>query len=61
MLYRQPRPFRFIPATFARILGFTAELRRTIADEAYLDTLNEHALRDIGIGRIAARDDCFYR
>jgi uncharacterized protein YjiS (DUF1127 family) len=63
MLYRQPRPFavRIISAVLARIAGFAAELHRVRSDTAYLDHLNEDALRDLGIRRIEARDDRFYR
>jgi uncharacterized protein YjiS (DUF1127 family) len=63
MLYRQRRPIaaRFILAALARIVGFAAEFHRTGTDKAHLDLLNEHALRDLGIQRIATRDDIFYR
>lgn len=60
MLYRQPRHL-VIPAAFARIIGFFAQLGRTGADTAYLDSLNERGLRDIGVDRITTRDDHFYR
>jgi uncharacterized protein YjiS (DUF1127 family) len=63
MLYRQPRPLaaRLISAALSRIAGFAAEFRRTGADTAYIDRLNEDALRDLGIQRIEARDERFYR
>jgi uncharacterized protein YjiS (DUF1127 family) len=64
MLYRQPRrpaALRIISAVFARIAGIAADLRRSSADEAYLDGLSEDALRDLGIQRIVTRDDSFYR
>jgi uncharacterized protein YjiS (DUF1127 family) len=63
MLYRQPRPFalRIIRAALARIAGFAAQFHRVGTDTAYLDGLDAHALRDLGIQRIVARDDIFYR
>jgi uncharacterized protein YjiS (DUF1127 family) len=63
MLYRRPRPFavRILRATLARIIGFATEFHRVGADTALLDRLNEDALRDLGIRRIEARDDRFYR
>jgi uncharacterized protein YjiS (DUF1127 family) len=62
MLYRQPRPFaaRIILAALARIVGFAADFHRTGTDKAYLDLLNEDALRDLGIRRIVTRDGSFY-
>ena len=50
-----------IAAAVARIGGFVAGFHRTGTDEAYLDTLNANALRDLGIQRIVTRDDRFYR
>lgn len=63
MLYRQPRPFavRIIRAALARIAGAAAEFHRVGTDSAYLDRLNEFALRDLGIRRIETRDGRFYR
>jgi hypothetical protein len=63
MLYRQPRPTAasFIAAVLARIAGFVAEFCRIGSDSAYLDHLNEAALRDLGLQRIEARDERFYR
>ena len=63
MLYRQPRRFaaRIVLAVLARIVTIATEFRRTGSDTAYLDRLNEHALRDLGIQRIVTRDDHFYR
>jgi uncharacterized protein YjiS (DUF1127 family) len=63
MLYRQPRPFaaRLISAVLSRIVETVTSLRRTGADEAYLDALNGHALRDLGIRRVVTRDDTYYR
>lgn len=63
MLYRQPRPFavRIVRAALSRIAGFAAEFHRVGTDKAYLDLLNEDALRDLGIQRIVTRDDRYYR
>jgi uncharacterized protein YjiS (DUF1127 family) len=63
MLYRQPRPIaiRLIRAALDRIGEFAADFQRVGADRVYLDRLNEDALRDLGIRRIDARDDRFYR
>jgi uncharacterized protein YjiS (DUF1127 family) len=63
MLYRQPRPsaLSILRAVFARIIGFVAELIRTNADTAHIDSLNDNALRDLGIRRVESRDEHFYR
>jgi len=63
MLYRPSRPSvaSVLRAGFARVIGFVAELHRIAADSAYLDTLDEDALRDVGIRRIATRDGHTYR
>jgi hypothetical protein len=63
MLYRQPS-FSIVSslrAGLARIAGQAAEFHRTSTDTAYVDGLNEHALRDLGIRRISGRDEHFYR
>ena len=63
MLYHQPRttPSTILRAGVARIAGLLAEIHRTGADTAYLDGLNDHAIRDLGIRRVDTRDDRFYR
>lgn len=63
MLYRRPRPFavRIFRAALARIAGFAGEFHRIGTDTALFDRLNEDALRDLGIRRIEARNDRFYR
>jgi len=64
MLYR-PAARPPVASTFqtglARVAGFVAELHRIATDRVYLDTLDEHALRDIGIQRIATRHGNIYR
>ncbi len=54
MLYRTPR---LTTAALAWAVGFVAAVGRTGADTAYLDGLNDEALRDIGIRRIETRND----
>ncbi len=59
MLYRTPRltAAAILRAALARAVGFVAAVGRTGADTAYLDGLNDEALRDIGIRRIETRND----
>ncbi|GLQ57162.1 hypothetical protein [Devosia nitrariae] len=63
MLYRQRRSSAasILRAVLARLVGLVAELHRTGTDTAYLDRLSDHSLRDIGVRRIATRDDIVYR
>ena len=63
MLYRPTRPSiaSIVQIALARAVGFVAELHRIGTDKVYLDSLDEHALRDVGIRRIATRDGNVYR
>jgi len=63
MFHRQTRPFavRLILTALARVVRFAAEFHRIGADRAYLDLLNDDALRELGIQRIVTRNDHFYR
>ena len=63
MLYRPYRPSfsGLLRIGIARIVAFVAELHRIASDRAYLDTLDENALRDLGILRIATREGTIYR
>ena len=62
MLYRQPRPYatRMFKAGLVRLVGFVAERHRIAKDRIYLDSLDEEALRDVGIRRTATRDGNIY-
>ena len=63
MLYRPARSSiaSILQIGLARVVGFVAERHRIAADKAYLDTLDEGALRDVGIRRIATRRGNIYR
>lgn len=63
MLYKTPR---FSIAAMLRTLlvplaGAFGEFRRTGADTAYLDSLPEHHLRDLGLRRFNDRNEIWYR
>ena len=53
MLYRTSRPAAaaILRAALARAIGFVAEFPRTGADTAYVESLSDHYLRDLGIRR----------
>ena len=63
MLYQQPhRSLAYrVRAWLARLGALAVALRRILADTAYIDGLNDAALRDLGIRRIETRDDRLYR
>ena len=63
MLYRQPRlsPVAVLRAGLARVASLATDIHRTSVDTAHIDSLNDTALRDLGIQRIETRNDRFYR
>jgi uncharacterized protein YjiS (DUF1127 family) len=63
MLYRSPR-FAIVDvlrAAVVRLAAGFAQFRRIGADTAYLDTLPEHQLRDLGLRRFTDRHETYYR
>ena len=63
MLYRQPRHslIAMLRAGLARVVSLATEIHRTNVDTTHIDSLNDAALRDLGIQRIETRDNRFYR
>ena len=59
MLYRTPHPtaVAIVRAALAWAIGFVAEFHRTGADTAYLESLSDYHLRDLGIRRFKGRDE----
>jgi hypothetical protein len=62
MLYRTPRTTItiLIRAAVARVIGFVAEFHRTGIDTAYVESLSDHHLRDLGIRRVEDRDESLF-
>lgn len=63
MLYRTPRLSiaALLRALLARMAGALAEFHKTGVDTAYLDGLNAHELRDLGLERTDERGETVYR
>ena len=63
MLYRTPRfsAASVLRGAFARLAAALAEFRQTGADTAYIDSLSDNQLRDLGIRRFTDRDATYYR
>ena len=63
MLYSAPRfsAASMLRAALARLAGALAESHRTAIDTAYMDSLSDHQLRDLGIRRLSDRDEIYYR
>ena len=59
MLYRTPRltAVAVLRTALARAIGFVAEFHRTGADTAYVESLSDYQLRDLGIRRFKDRNE----
>ncbi len=63
MLYREPQlsAASVLRAVLARFVGAIAAFHRTGTDTAYMDSLSDHHLRDLGLRRFDERGETFYR
>jgi hypothetical protein len=63
MLYRTPRfsALATVRAALARVGGALADIGRSNTDTAYLDSLNDNDLRDLGVKRVNERGETVYR